>query len=384
MNDKQLHYFNDTKKHIEAKGGKLLSTRYIDSRSPLDVECQRGHKWTPSRDSIISGRWCAKCKGNSNDGKREEIIKYITSHGGRLIGEYINADTHITVECLELHQWSIGPYWLLQGNWCRKCSDRERLAKEEFYQIVKDKNGKVEGNYEGVRSIMRFICEFGHIWEAAVQDIKKGRWCQACNTGYERAKQEFYEIVQAKGGKADGVYENNRSRFKLTCAKGHHWEAYAFSIKTGTWCPHCCRSVGEEKIADFLHSLHINFIPQFRHPLIYNRRYDMMFIYNNTRYIIEFDGMQHFIYDTYFHKSNEDFLFKQEIDRIKTYVAITTGYQIIRIDYTQINNIAHHIQTALDINNLIYVSTPELYDGWLLGAKVSVELLKKECPALIN
>lgn len=117
---------------------------------------------------------------------------------------------------------------------------RESLVKNfiRLFRIIMD---TLRGNM-----MMDFICEIGHLWSVAIQDIKKGQWCMLCNTGCERARPEFYELVKSKNGKVEGIYYNNRSRLCFTCIKGHKWEAYAFSIKTGTWCPHCQRSKGDE------------------------------------------------------------------------------------------------------------------------------------------
>lgn len=76
MDAKQQHYYDDTKKRIEANGGKLHSPKYVDARSPLDVECRNGHRWGPSRDSIVTGRWCRRCIGLDRD-KQEEVIAYM-------------------------------------------------------------------------------------------------------------------------------------------------------------------------------------------------------------------------------------------------------------------------------------------------------------------
>jgi hypothetical protein len=36
-------------------------------------------------------------------------------------------------------------------------------------------------------------------------------------------------------------------------------------------------------------------------------------------------------------------------------------YSVIRIDYTQINNIELHLKSALNSNNKLYFSTPSIY-----------------------
>lgn len=55
---------------------------------------------------------------------------------------------------------------------------------------------------------------------------------------------------------------------------------------------------------------------------------------------------------------------KQQIDIMKTVSAIIEGYHMIRIDYTQINNISSHIEQAFLLKQKLYLSTPKLY-GYL-------------------
>lgn len=57
----------------------------------------------------------------------------------------------------------------------------------------------------------------------------------------------------------------------------------------------------------------------------------------------------------------EEFLDRQMGDVEKSNIAISEGYRIIRIDYTQINNIEYHIQLAFKLEQSIYFSTPILY-----------------------
>jgi len=46
----------------EARGGKLISTEYINIDTKLEWECIEGHRWWQKPDHIKnSGTWCAKC-----------------------------------------------------------------------------------------------------------------------------------------------------------------------------------------------------------------------------------------------------------------------------------------------------------------------------------
>jgi hypothetical protein len=42
--------------------GKLLSTAYVNARTPLDWKCEHGHKWSATADNVSNkGSWCPEC-----------------------------------------------------------------------------------------------------------------------------------------------------------------------------------------------------------------------------------------------------------------------------------------------------------------------------------
>ena len=97
------------------------------------------------------------------------------------------------------------------------------------------------------------------------------------------------------------------------------------------------------------------------YPKKLEKQIDFMIEHNELKYVIEFDGAQHFKFVEYFHKLENTFIERQEIDILKTITALKCGYNVIRIDYKQINNVDFHISEALKLENKIYFSTPELY-----------------------
>ncbi len=44
------------------RGGKCLSTEYINGKTKLEFECSESHMWMARPDNIKSGKWCPKCK----------------------------------------------------------------------------------------------------------------------------------------------------------------------------------------------------------------------------------------------------------------------------------------------------------------------------------
>ena len=124
-----------------------------------------------------------------------------------------------------------------------------------------------------------------------------------------------------------------------------------------------------------LTSMGIDFKYQYKLPTLHRRRYDFYFVYKGKYYIIEYDGGQHFFYVAYFKISLEQ---NQRNDIFKTYKALSSNINVIRIDYTiKFDKIENEIKEALEYTEeiFIYSSTPELYEWLVKGTK---ELYYKE------
>lgn len=61
-----------------------------------------------------------------------------------------------------------------------------------------------------------------------------------------------------------------------------------------------------------------------------------------------------------FDKTLDKFITRSEIDVLKSKAGIENDH-IIRIDYTQINNVGYHIEKDLILEQKIYFSNDELY-----------------------
>ena len=324
MNLEQQRHYNQICAIVQGKGGRILSDRYVNKVTHVLVECQYGHQWMSRPDNIKSGYYCKICMKGSHKA-REDFFNIVSLKGGKVIGTYVNVTTHVEVQCGLGHTWMVSPYHVKDGHWCPTCAGQNSFVKEE----------------------------------------------------------NFLNIVGSKGGKIHSEYKNSKSYINIECENGHMWKVIPNSITVkGTWCPICKQSKGELEVSRVLNSLGIAFIPQYRHPYLTSHSYDFYFTYNGKAYIIEFDGIQHFNEISFF-QNHDNFKRRQEYDRLKTFVALTTGYRIIRIDYTKIDQIANYIVHALQNDVTFLVSSPELY-SWLLGSTVSIEILHEKCPLLYS
>jgi hypothetical protein len=121
--------------------------------------------------------------------------------------------------------------------------------------------------------------------------------------------------------------------------------------------------MGEELVVSVLTSFGISMTNQYFHPNISRLRYDVFFEYNGRQYLIEFDGKQHFVFSEFFHRTREYFMECRIRDRIKSLVALMTGYTLIRIDYNEMENVETILRHVLDFQMTGFVATnASLYD----------------------
>src|SRR6185369_7591084 len=104
-------------------GGQCLSTVYIDSHTPLNWKCAKGHQWSATRSSIYNNKsWCRKCLTGKSRGSIQIMQQIAEKRGGRCLStEYINCNTKLDWECVKGHRWSTTPEIISQGSWCQVC-----------------------------------------------------------------------------------------------------------------------------------------------------------------------------------------------------------------------------------------------------------------------
>ena len=114
------------------------------------------------------------------------------------------------------------------------------------------------------------------------------------------------------------------------------------NLKRQESCGCLTESKGARKIKTILEENCISFIQEKRFQDLrfqdtgYQARFDF---YVNNEYIIEYDGRQHFIQGDGIYDNSEKFIKTQEHDRIKNEYCDKNNIPIIRIPYTELDNI---------------------------------------------
>ena len=181
----------------------------------------------------------------------EEYLKHVAEMGSGItvVGTYINALTNITHRCAEGHEWEAAPNEIKRGRGCAKCSGNKKITHEEYVKSVTEMgNGiTVIGTYTGRRVKINHRCAKGHEWLVKPYKIRDGRGCPECRKGSTEEYTEWLE-QDGRGFVALEPYVSRRSKISHRCAEGHEWEATSSNIKLGSGCPKCSLSATDANV----------------------------------------------------------------------------------------------------------------------------------------
>ena len=141
-----------------------------------------------------------------------------------------------------------------------------------------------------------------------------------------------------------GTKYEERHKWRCRCNLCGNENAYISTdnIRTQESCGCLIESKGSRKIQEILTQNNIPFIQEKRFSDLRfedtgrQARFDF---YVNNEYIIEYDGRQHFIQGNGVYDNEEKFMRTQEHDRIKNEYCAQHNIPIIRIPYTELDNI---------------------------------------------
>lgn len=266
-----------------------------------------------------------------------------------------------------------------KGNGCpRLCGkEKEMWSLKKFERLLTDEKKEKNGYHlvnedsfkDGHLSILKIFCrDCGEIYEQGVcghiyDDNGCPRLCGKENETWSLKKFErkltdrqkeknHYKLVNKDS--FDNGKDSILDIFCISCDKPYKQTVHKH-INGGHGCPNCNSSKGEEASSLSFDLLDIPYVPQWYYK---GYKYDaILFDWD----LYEYDGDPHFIQNKHHHRKEGSFEKRQNDDVIKTCMALEMGRRIIRVDYTQIDNIAFHIEEAYKSDRLLYLSTPDMY-----------------------
>ena len=170
-------------------------------------------------------------------------------------------------------------------------------------------------------------------------------------------KSKYWNNEKNDGITPRDVALNSHDKFWFTCQDcNHNFDSALYHINTGKWCPYCSTCKREKEIKKWLLSMYIT-IPSFnkrpdflKNPKT-NFNLELDIWYESYNFAIEIQGIQHFNFLPYFHKSIEDYNYQIEKDKFKLEKCIENNINLLYINYDD-DNYIETIQSYLKNNNI--------------------------------
>lgn len=233
---------------------------------------------------------------------------------------------------------------------CSKCNYKRKDTQrneEILLQRLENKATNIEfymKERNGIRhNMINFTCsKCGRVNTKEVANFLRQKY----NCGYCEGKKEskdndyFQKELKEKYGEKFTVlteYKNTTSSIMVKCNNcGFIREIKPNTLLSSGYCPKCEKkgSIGEKQIIKFLNKNNIEYIPQmyFSNWNIGLHYFD--FYIPRYNLVLEYHGIQHYQFNSFFHKDQEDFSYRKERDLIKKKTAINNGLNYISIKYT--------------------------------------------------
>lgn len=322
-----LERIHEAQNAAHDRGGKCLSDHYDGNKTKMRWRCANGHEWSAGYGEVVTRRsWCGLCTGTARDADMQlaRAREVATSKNGRcLSGTYVNSRVPMEWECERGHNWGAPFHVVVQaGTWCPECSGglRERLTRDVFEQLFKQPFKKLRpawlvnaetgrkmeldgGNlklgiafeYQGeqhYRQVKKFKMDGVRMAKQMQRDSVKRQLCEVhgvhlievhYSTPVTEVGRIVYEYVAARtelqhllvvmrhwrdvehkdwteteryslrdlkaaaakrGGEClSGSYFGIQVKHHWRCGSGHEWMASWDSVQRKSWCPVCAGNI---------------------------------------------------------------------------------------------------------------------------------------------
>jgi len=262
--------------------------------------------------------------------------------GGKcLSSEYINNSTKLTWLCENKHEWSAAAGSIQQGRWCPVCAGKmpPDMALNDLRQVAHLRGGQcLSDRYSGAKNKLRWRCRAGHEWSAAPDSVRRGTWCPHCAGNLQLTLKDMREAARAKGGECLSTsYSNSDESLLWRCAAGHEWRAVAYHVRAGHWCPICSAGNSERICRDIFEQMFGLPFPKSRPAWLLGtkgRKMELDGYCERLNLAFEYHGHQHYQPIKFFNQGEKNLEKQRRDDGRKERLCLDHGVHLIAIPYT--------------------------------------------------
>jgi hypothetical protein len=371
MNTRQQRHYDRIADLVREKGFSVIGN-YTNQRTDILLCCPMGHEINVTPMSITQNHLrCRLCPTK----KEADFVSLVEDKGGCVLGKYTGIFNRVLILCEKGHETLMIPTCVKNGSWCNHCRKEKALSSpahkesmNRFYKTIEQTEHIVTGEYINTSTKIEVMCRNNHTRTVRPKSFSQNPGCKVClGRDYESCKNRLKSYVESKNGILLSEYTNSYSYsyVLIRCHNDHEFSAHPSKmVYNRSWCSVCEASNGERETGEMLKILGIKYERQFRLKCTRRKSYDYYFSINNSEFLLEYDGKQHFQFIKHFHRTEDNFEIQQNVDRLKTYAAINMGYNMIRIDYKSRDRICEIIKAAILEPKTLYLSNPDMYE-WL-------------------
>jgi len=306
--------------------------------------------------------------GGEHIGKKtqEQFIRELQEVNSNItvIGQYVNSHMPIMCKCNVCNYvFKPRPYNLLRGHGCPNCAGLKKKTHEDFVNQLGDINNHIKVLSKYVNDSIKVKCQCqtcGAIFENTPNHLLRGVGCTICahkSIGVNKRKTHDDFVKELKEVNQDVElltnYIRSSDKIMVRCRLcGKVYAIIANNLLRGNRCSCSRMSRGERKIQTYLESNNITYAFQHKFNDCRNSKPLPFDFYLPTLNIcIEYDGRQHFLPSGF---GSHD---KQKIqnnfnaiiinDNIKDNYCVKNKIKLIRIPYTEFDNIERFLENEL-------------------------------------
>jgi hypothetical protein len=215
-----------TKEYFSSFGYLADMSTYVNGKSKIRVICPSEHEYYTSYSNFKSGCRCSKCSGNAK--KTIEEVREVCSKNGFILlsSEYLNYKSPLRCECSFGHVVNISYSNIVSGNGCDVC---RLLDKKPDFNTVKHEFevrgfSLLQDYCDTVRDQIQCICPNGHKTTMCFDKLKHGSMCKVCYNESQKLKLEEVKKTFLEEGYVveQDYYINSDEPIRCVCPKGHH------------------------------------------------------------------------------------------------------------------------------------------------------------------
>ena len=160
---------------------------------------------------------------------------------------YFGGASKLEWQCRSAHVWKAAPNKVRSGRWCPTCAGRPKRSLEDAQRVARERGGRcLSKEYKNNKTPLLWECVRAHRWEARADRVMRNvtpTWCAICAGAVRRTIEDMRGWARMRGGRVlSNVARGMHTKLQWECVHGHRFWMRPNAVKYGAWCPRCWKA----------------------------------------------------------------------------------------------------------------------------------------------